>query len=97
MFEKFKGWLNHLYVELTGQKEPVEHVAFSFAVGVFIGIMPFMGIVVAIAVAFWLKLNKAAVVLGSALTNSWVSRILRGSYYRVRLVNNPAGYWFVKE
>jgi len=41
--------------------------------GVFFGIMPFMGPLAALFFAFILKANRAAALLGSMLTNTWLS------------------------
>jgi uncharacterized protein (DUF2062 family) len=73
--QKFKEWLNKLYTELTSAKEPVHNVALSFGIGVMLGILPFTGVLAAIAVAMAFRLNKAAAILGSAITNTWVGII----------------------
>ncbi len=78
MIDKIRTWLNGLYLQLTGVDEPPAHVAFSFAIGVFLGILPFTGVLAAIAISFWLKLNKPAAVLGSAVTNTWLGLITLG-------------------
>lgn len=78
MFDKFKNWLNKLYEELTAVHEQPHAVAFSFALGVFLGVLPFTGVIAAIGVAYFFKLNKPAAILGSALTNGWLMLIVLG-------------------
>lgn len=78
MFEKFKSWVNKLYEELTAVNEKPHGVAFSFALGVFLGILPFTGVLAAISLAYILKLNKPAAILGSAITNTWLGLIVLG-------------------
>ncbi len=78
MFTHVKNWLNGLYEELTLVNESPHRVSLSFAVGVFLGILPFTGVLAAIAIAWALRLNKAAAILGSAITNTWLGLIVLG-------------------
>ncbi len=78
MFNKFKSWLNQLYLELTSFTETPHQVAISFALGVFLGILPFTGVLAAIGLAYMWKLNKPAAILGAALTNTWLGLIVLG-------------------
>ncbi len=78
MFDKLKSWLNKLYAELTTVQESPHRVALSFSIGIFLGILPFTGILAAIFIAIYFKLNKAAAILGSAITNTWLGIIVLG-------------------
>lgn len=78
MLERFKTWLNGMYDELRSVNETPHRVALSFAMGVFLGILPFTGVLAAIALAMLLRLNKAAAILGSAITNTWLGFIVLG-------------------
>ncbi len=78
MYDKLKSWLNQLYAELTALHETPHRVAISFALGVFLGILPFTGVLAAIGLAYAFKLNKPAAILGSALTNTWLGLIVLG-------------------
>lgn len=78
MFDKLKSWLNKLYAELTTVQESSHRVALSFSIGIFLGILPFTGILAAIFIAIYFKLNKAAAILGSAITNTWLGIIVLG-------------------
>lgn len=48
-------------------------VALGFGVGFFLGIFPFTGAVAAVSLAVIFKFNKAAALLGSLLSNTWLS------------------------
>lgn len=78
MLTAIKTWFNKLYEELTMVNETPHRVALSFGVGVFLGILPFTGVLAAIAVALMFRLNKAAAILGSAITNTWLGLLVFG-------------------
>jgi uncharacterized protein len=78
MLEKFKDGFKGLWKELLTADDSPHKIALSFAVGVFLGVMPFTGIVATIAVALIFRLNKPAAILGSLITNAWVSFIALG-------------------
>lgn len=67
MFSK-KYWKAKLYTILSLDSHP-GHIAASFAVGVFISFTPFIGLhaLLAIAIAFLLRINKVACVTGSCI------------------------------
>ena len=48
-------------------------IALGFGVGVFLGLLPGTGPIAAVALAFAFRLNKLATLLGSVLTNTWLS------------------------
>ncbi len=54
-------------------KGPPKKIAFAFAVGVFIGISPFLGLhtLMAIAFASIFRLNKLVTLAGAFVTNPW--------------------------
>ncbi len=78
MFAKLKAWFHALYLDLIAFKEDPHQIALSFAMGVFLGILPFTGVLAAITLAYIFKLNKPAAILGSALTNTWLGLIVLG-------------------
>ena len=78
MFKKFVSWCDSQYSQLIKFNDAPHKIALSFAIGVFLGILPFTGVLAAIAAAWFLRLNKAAAVLGSALTNTWLSLLVFG-------------------
>jgi uncharacterized protein (DUF2062 family) len=65
-----RRWL----VRLAGSSEPPERIAAAFAVGVFIGFSPFLGLqtLSALAAAVAFRLNRAAVLVGLVTNLPWV-------------------------
>lgn len=59
--------------QILAVKEPPRRIAAAFAVGVFIGMSPFLGIhtVLGLALAWQLKLNKFVTLIGVYVTNPW--------------------------
>ena len=55
----------------------------AFAVGVFIGVVPFVGTVLSIVAAFVFRLNKVATLLGSFMTNPWTAAFLYAASFKV--------------
>lgn len=75
--------------ELLAIRESPHEVAKAFALGVFVGIMPAMGTAVALVIAFLLRLNKTATVLGSLIVNPWTAPFFYVGCFKV-------GTWFFK-
>ena len=73
MFKRFKSWAKGLYERLVRMDDSPQRVALGFGVGVFLGLLPGTGPLAALAAAFVFRLNKAAALLGSVLTNTWLS------------------------
>ncbi len=73
MIDKIKEWGRGLYDKLVRMNDSPQRIAIGFGVGVFLGILPGTGPIAALAVSWALRLNKAAAVLGSMLTNTWLS------------------------
>lgn len=63
-----------MFQALLDLKEPPERIAFSFALGVFLGFSPLLGLhtVLGLGLAFWFRLNKAAVLLGVYANLPWI-------------------------
>ena len=59
--------------QVLAVKEPPRKIAAAFAVGVFIGMSPFLGIhtLLGLALAWQLKLNKFVTLIGVYVTNPW--------------------------
>ena len=59
--------------KLIGIDDTPHNIASGFAVGVFLGILPGLGPIAALFVSTVFKMNKVAALLGSLLTNTWLS------------------------
>lgn len=73
--EKFKSFVHKLYHEVVGINDTPFKIAAGLGLGVFLGIMPWMGIIAAIIISTILPVNRAAAIVGSLLTNTWLTLI----------------------
>lgn len=65
-------------------EEPPERVALAFAIGVFIGFSPLLGLqtLLAVVVAVAFRLNKPAIITGAYLNNPWtIGPIIAASWW----------------
>ncbi len=91
---RLRRWVRLNYLRIIRMEDPPERIARGAAIGVFSGIAPTFGAaaLLALAVAFVLKANKGAAVLGSFIMNPitstffWSLSIILGS---VILGENP--------
>ncbi|HEY6065986.1 MAG TPA: DUF2062 domain-containing protein [Thermoanaerobaculia bacterium] len=62
-----------LLLDLLGREEPPERVAAALALGIGVGFSPFMGVhfLIAIGLAFLLRLNRIDALLGTLAGNPW--------------------------
>ena len=79
MLDRLKKYLQDLYLETVQSKDSPQRIALSFGIGVFLGILPFTGVLAAIAVAWYFKLNKAGAIIGSVITNTWLGFVVLGA------------------
>lgn len=70
---KISRFLRYIYLKLFRINDSPGRVAFGLGIGVFFGVMPGMGPIAALFFAFLLRANRAAALLGSVLTNTWLS------------------------
>jgi len=68
-----KESLNLLYKKLFRINDTAHKVAAGLGIGVFCGIMPGVGLIAALFLAWLLRVNRAAAILGSLATNTWLS------------------------
>lgn len=61
------------YIKLFRIHDTPQRIALGLGLGVFSGILPGTGPIAAILAALLLKVNRAASLLGSLLTNTWLS------------------------
>lgn len=62
-----------IYLKLFKINDTPQKIAVGLGLGVFFGTMPGMGPLAALFFAFILRVNRAGALLGSLLTNTWLS------------------------
>lgn len=73
--DKIKRLAKLVYLKLFRINDSPLKIALGFGLGVFVGVMPAMGPVIAFAFAFLFRVNRASALLGSILFNTWVGII----------------------
>ena len=73
MNQKLKSFFKNLYHQLVEINDTPHRKAGGLAVGVFTGLLPAMGPVAALVISTILRVNRAAAIVGSLLTNTWIS------------------------
>lgn len=70
-----RRWVRYQYIRLVRLDDSPEKIARGVALGVVLGILPTfgLGVVAAIILAGYLKLNKASAVIGTLIMNPWTS------------------------
>ena len=71
--EKIARFFKALYLKLFRINDTPQKIALGLGVGVFCGVLPGSGPVAALTLAFLLRINRASALLGSVLTNTWMS------------------------
>lgn len=71
--KSLKGLLNLFYRKLFRINDTPHKIALGMGIGVFSGILPGTGPIAALFLALILRANRAAALLGSLLTNTWLS------------------------
>ncbi|MDD5246393.1 MAG: DUF2062 domain-containing protein [Candidatus Omnitrophica bacterium] len=62
-----------IYLKLFRIHDSPQRISLGLGVGVFLGIIPGSGPIASLVVAAFLRLNRASALLGSLLTNTWLS------------------------
>lgn len=70
---KTKAFLKGIYEKLVGINDSPQRIAIGFGLGVFLGILPGVGPIASLVLAALFRVNKAAAIAGSLLTNTWLS------------------------
>ena len=82
--------VRELLKQLIASKEPPGRIATAFAMGVFIGMSPFLGVhtVLGLALAWVFRLNKLITLMGVYITNPWtiVPIYTLGTWFGTRLM-----------
>jgi len=71
--KKIKRFFNLLYIKLFKINDSPQKIALGLGLGVFSGILPGTGPLAALFLAFCLRANRASALIGSLLTNTWLS------------------------
>ncbi len=73
MMEKIKTWLRHQWYQLRVIEDTPLQKSLGFGLGVFLGNFPGMGPIAALIASWLFRVNRAAALLGSVLTNTWMT------------------------
>lgn len=65
-----------IYIKLFRIHDTPQKIALGFGLGIFLGILPGSGPIAALCLAFLFKLNRVSALLGSLLTNTWLSFLI---------------------
>jgi hypothetical protein len=65
-----------IYIKIFRINDSPQKIAIGLGLGVFLGIMPGTGPLASLFLALLLRVNRAAALLGSILTNTWLSVIM---------------------
>ncbi len=71
----FKKIINFIFAKLFYINDSAQNIALGVGLGVFSGLMPGSGPAAALFLAFIFRANRAAALLGSILTNTWLSLV----------------------
>ena len=75
LLNKIQRLAKVIYLKLFRINDSPLKISMGFGLGVFIGVMPGMGPVIAFGLAILLGVNRASALLGSILFNTWVGVI----------------------
>ncbi len=70
---KIRRFIKLIYIKLVRIDDTPQKIALGFGLGVFAGVMPMAGPVLALFLAYLFRVNKAGAFLGALLTNTWIS------------------------
>ena len=73
VIDRISRFFRVVYLKLFRINDSPQKIAMGFGIGVFLGVLPFTGPIAALAMAFILRVNRASALLGSILTNTWIS------------------------
>ena len=66
-------FFKYLYLKLFRINDSPQKISLGFGLGVFLGVFPGVGPIAAFVLSFLFRVNRAAAVLGSLITNTWIS------------------------
>lgn len=70
---RIKRFFRKIYLNLVNINDTPQRISLGLAVGVIVGVIPGSGPIAALALAFALRLNRMAALMGSLLVNTWIS------------------------
>ncbi|MBM3250530.1 MAG: DUF2062 domain-containing protein [Candidatus Omnitrophica bacterium] len=70
-----KRLLKFVYIKLVRINDSPQRIALGLGAGTALGILPGTGPIAALCVAWLLRINRMAALLGSLLTNTWLSLV----------------------
>jgi hypothetical protein len=73
--KKFIGLIKATYEKLFQINDTPQKIALGLGLGVFLGILPGTGPIAALVASTIFKANRASALLGSLLTNTWLSLV----------------------
>lgn len=73
ILKSFSRFCRLIYLKLFRINDSPQKIALGLGIGVFCGAFPGSGVLVALFFAFLFKVNRAGAILGSVLTNTWLS------------------------
>ena len=66
-------FFRYLYLKLFRINDSPQKISLGFGLGVFLGVFPGVGPIAAFVLSVLFRVNRAAAVLGSLITNTWIS------------------------
>jgi len=73
ILDRIYRFLKFIYIKLFRINDSPQKIALGFSLGVFLGVLPGTGPIVSLFLAMLFRVNRASVLLGCLLTNTWVS------------------------
>src|SRR3989338_3139094 len=73
---RIRDRVKHIYLKLIKTDDTAHHIALGFAIGVFYGLFPFVGVILTLATAIISRANKITALIGCFVTNTWMSVVL---------------------
>jgi hypothetical protein len=70
---RLQRFFKFIYLKLFRINDTPQRIALGFGLGVFLGMLPGTGPIAALCCALLFRLNRIAALLGSVLTNTWIS------------------------
>jgi hypothetical protein len=70
---RLSRFFKFIYLKLFRMNDTPQKIALGFGLGVFLGVLPGTGLVASLFLAMLFRLNRASALLGSLLTNTWMS------------------------